>query len=157
MFYRCKRYNLKIKFFLTRTFFNRRFLDTLRSLLLAVKYYSNFNKRTFFIYCCILYIFFTCTCNSSSFRSAALKYQWMKGSSFLLSVLNKHFFVSAGGNLYFSEVQTSDDANYHCVVTLAALPGDSMATSQPPTETSLSMALNVIGESKSVFTVVIKS
>ena len=41
MFYRCKRYNLKIKFFLTRTFFNRRFLDTLRSLLLTVKYYSN--------------------------------------------------------------------------------------------------------------------
>ncbi|XP_022311293.1 contactin-like [Crassostrea virginica] len=85
-------------------------------------------------------------CNPPSHKPA-LKYQWMKGSSFLLSVLNKHFFVSAGGNLYFSEVQTSDDANYHCVVTLAALPGDSMATSQPPTETSLSMALNVIGES----------
>lgn len=80
---------------------------------------------------------------------ADLKYQWMKGSSFLLSVLNKHFFVSSGGNLYFSEVQSSDDAVYHCVVTLAALPGDTMATTQPPTETSLGMPLRVAGESKS--------
>lgn len=80
---------------------------------------------------------------------ADLKYQWMKGSSFLLSVLNKHFFVSSGGNLYFSEVQTSDDATYHCVVTLAALPGDTMATTQPQTETSMGMPLRVAGESKS--------
>ncbi|XP_061177623.1 contactin-like [Saccostrea echinata] len=85
-------------------------------------------------------------CNPPSHKPA-LTYQWMKGSSFLLSVLNKHFFVSAGGNLYFSEVQTTDAANYHCVVTLAALPGDTMATTQPPSETSLGMPLNVLGES----------
>lgn len=73
----------------------------------------------------------------------------MKENSFLLPVLNKHFFVSIGGNLYFSEVQSSDAAIYHCIVTLAALPGDTMATDQPPTETSMGMPLRVAGESKS--------
>lgn len=87
-------------------------------------------------------------CNPPSYKPN-LKYQWMKENSFLLPVLNKHFFVSIGGNLYFSEVQTSDAAMYHCIVTLAALPGDTMATDQPPTETSMGMPLRVAGESAS--------
>lgn len=72
----------------------------------------------------------------------------MKGTSFLIQALNSYFFLSADGNLYFSEVQQNDEGNYHCIVTLKAFPGDTLATDQPPTETSLDIKLDVLGDSK---------
>jgi hypothetical protein len=72
----------------------------------------------------------------------------MKGRSFLIQALNSYFFISADGNLYFSEVQQIDEGNYHCIVSLAASPGNRLATHQPPTETSLSIRLDVLGDSK---------
>lgn len=72
----------------------------------------------------------------------------MKGTSFLIQALNSYFFLSADGNLYFSEVQQNDEGNYHCIVTLKAFPDDTLATDQPPTETSLDIKLDVLGDSK---------
>lgn len=77
----------------------------------------------------------------------AVSYQWMKGTSFLIQALNSYFFLSADGNLYFSEVQQNDEGNYHCIVTLTAFPGDTLATDQPPSETSLEIKLDVLGDS----------
>ena len=77
----------------------------------------------------------------------AVSYQWMKGTSFLIQALNSYFFLSADGNLYFSEVQQNDEGNYHCIVTLTAFPGDTLATDQPPSETSLQIKLDVLGDS----------
>ena len=71
----------------------------------------------------------------------------MKGTSFLIQALNSYFFLSADGNLYFSEVQQNDEGNYHCIVTLTAFPGDTLATDQPPSETSLEIKLDVLGDS----------
>lgn len=83
-----------------------------------------------------------------TFVTTAVSYQWMKGTSFLIQALNSYFFLSADGNLYFSEVQQNDEGNYHCIVTLKAFPGDTLATDQPPTETSLDIKLDVLGDSK---------
>lgn len=75
----------------------------------------------------------------------------MKGTSFLIQELNSYFFLSADGNLYFSEVQQIDEGNYHCIVSLTASPGDRLATDQPPTETSLNIRLDILGDSKLIF------
>lgn len=82
------------------------------------------------------------------FVTTAVSYQWMKDTSFLIQALNSYFFLSADGNLYFSEVQQNDEGSYHCIVTLTAFPGDTLATDQPPTETSLEIKLDVLGDSK---------
>ncbi|XP_078334418.1 contactin-like isoform X2 [Crassostrea virginica] len=81
----------------------------------------------------------------------AVSYQWMKGTSFLIQALNSYFFLSADGNLYFSEVQQNDEGNYHCIVTLTAFPGDTLATDQPPSETSLEIKLDVLGDTAALY------
>ncbi|XP_062597983.1 contactin-like [Saccostrea cucullata] len=89
-------------------------------------------------------------CNPPTHKPA-ISYQWMKGRSFLIQSLNSYFFLSADGNLYFSEVQQNDEGDYHCIVTLKASPGDTLATSQPPTETSLSIRLDVLGDTAALY------
>lgn len=61
----------------------------------------------------------------------------------------KQLLLSVGGRQpIFSEVQQNDEGSYHCIVTLKAFPGDTLATDQPPTETSLDIKLDVLGDSK---------
>ena len=78
----------------------------------------------------------------------AANFQWQKGSEFLQTSLNQYYFLSSDGNLYFSEVQAQDSGYYHCLVTLASLPDETMWTSQPPSTTSKGIYLNVTGQSK---------
>lgn len=89
-------------------------------------------------------------CNPPTHKPA-VSYQWMKDTSFLIQALNSYFFLSADGNLYFSEVQQNDEGSYHCIVTLTAFPGDTLATDQPPTETSLEIKLDVLGDTAALY------
>lgn len=75
----------------------------------------------------------------------------MKANRFLRPEMNPHTFLSENGKLYFSEVQEADAADYHCIVTLVALPGQQLATAQPLTRNSLGIRLQVAGESRSYF------
>ncbi|XP_048236575.1 contactin-like [Haliotis rufescens] len=78
----------------------------------------------------------------------ALTYQWYKkdAAHFVRPELNDYQFISHNGNLYLSEAQQSDAGFYHCVVTLSVPSGQVMATSQPPSRTSLGIELKVGGE-----------
>ncbi|KAK3105596.1 hypothetical protein FSP39_001377 [Pinctada imbricata] len=89
-------------------------------------------------------------CYPPTFKPA-INYQWRRGNTFLQPTLNSYFFISENGNLYFSEVQNSDGGDYYCLVTLSALPGDELATSQPPTMTSMNIQMNVMGNTASDF------
>ncbi|XP_048781332.2 contactin-like isoform X2 [Ostrea edulis] len=89
-------------------------------------------------------------CNPPT-HTPAISYHWMKGTSFLIQELNSYFFLSADGNLYFSEVQQIDEGNYHCIVSLTASPGDRLATNQPPTETSLNIRLDILGDTAALY------
>lgn len=74
-----------------------------------------------------------------------LSYQWLKGNidNFIRPELNTYFFISANGNLYLSEVQSTDAGNYYCVVTLVPRVGERLSTAQPPSRTSLPIELRV--------------
>ncbi|KAJ8307147.1 hypothetical protein KUTeg_015231 [Tegillarca granosa] len=76
----------------------------------------------------------------------AVTYQWRKNGNFLFSELNHYYFLSAGGNLYFSEVQQSDEGDFHCIVTLAAGQGQTLSIDQPTSMISPKMHLTVTGE-----------
>lgn len=89
-------------------------------------------------------------CNFPTFKPAA-NFQWQKGSEFLQTSLNQYYFLSSDGNLYFSEVQAQDSGYYHCLVTLASLPDETMWTSQPPSTTSKGIYLNVTGQTAADF------
>ena len=77
---------------------------------------------------------------------AALVFQWMKGDRFIRPEMNQHTYLSENGNLYFSEVQAADAAEYTCIVTLTAPPDAVLATSQPLYGNSLGIQLNIDGE-----------
>ncbi|XP_025080702.1 contactin-like [Pomacea canaliculata] len=89
-------------------------------------------------------------CLPPSFNPA-LSFQWMKANRFLRPEMNPHTFLSENGKLYFSEVQDSDAAEYHCIVTLVALPGQILATAQPLYRNSLGIELRVQGDNPSQF------
>ncbi|XP_046576744.1 contactin-like [Haliotis rubra] len=87
------------------------------------------------------------TCKVPTYNPA-LTYQWYKNNAahFVRPELNEYQFISHNGNLYLSEVQQSDAGYYHCVVTLSVPSGQVLATSQPPSRTSLGIELKVGGE-----------
>ena len=60
--------------------------------------------------------------------------------------MNQHTFLSENGNLYFSEVQAIDAAEYTCIVTLTTSSDAVLASSQPLYGNSLGIQLNIAGE-----------
>ncbi|XP_046331627.2 contactin-like [Haliotis rufescens] len=92
------------------------------------------------------------SCNPPNFNPV-LRYQWFKDSAahFVRPNLNQYMFISNNGKLYFSETQQSDAGAYHCVVTLTAPLGQTVATTQPPSRTSLGIQLIVVGETANDF------
>ncbi|XP_067686212.1 contactin-like [Haliotis asinina] len=92
------------------------------------------------------------SCNPPNFNPV-VRYQWFKNSAahFVRPNLNQYMFISNNGKLYFSETQQSDAGAYHCVVTLTALLGQTVATSQPPSRTSLGIQLIITGETANDF------
>lgn len=76
---------------------------------------------------------------------AEVGYGWMKYSpgNFIRTDLLTHLFVSANGNLYFSDVTTSDAAVYYCMVKLMPPSGTPIATAQPPSRVSMAIELQV--------------
>ncbi|XP_033733167.1 contactin-like [Pecten maximus] len=85
-------------------------------------------------------------CNPPSHKPGAT-FQWMKqgskGVEFLMPQLNNYYFISQGGNLYFSEVQSVDSGYYFCSVTLSAGQTGTLATSQPTSALSRGIRLSV--------------
>lgn len=85
-------------------------------------------------------------CNPPSHKPGAT-FQWMrqgrKGLEFLMPQLNNYYFISQGGNLYFSEVQAVDDGYYYCSVTLSAGQTGTLATDQPTSGLSRGIKLSV--------------
>lgn len=77
---------------------------------------------------------------------AALVFQWMKDKRFIRPEMNQHTFLSENGNLYFSEVQAIDAAEYTCIVTLTTSSDAVLASSQPLYGNSLGIQLNIAGE-----------
>ncbi|XP_025082371.1 contactin-4-like [Pomacea canaliculata] len=65
--------------------------------------------------------------------------------------MNTYQFISRNGRLYFSETQLSDAGMYHCVITLTAPLGQSIATLQPPSKTSLGIELIIRGDTATDF------
>ncbi|XP_076455516.1 contactin-like [Babylonia areolata] len=89
-------------------------------------------------------------CSPPAYNPAVV-FQWMKDSQFIRPQMNPHTFLSENGKLYFSEVQSSDAAQYHCIITLVAPPGEVLATSQPQYRNSLGIPLNIYGENANKF------
>ncbi|XP_041371563.1 contactin-like [Gigantopelta aegis] len=91
-------------------------------------------------------------CNPPN-HNPAVRYQWYKNSAmnFVRPEMNHYLFISHNGKLYFSETQQLDAGNYHCVVTLTAPPGQKVATTQPPSRTSLGIQLVITGDTASDF------
>ncbi|OWF48663.1 contactin-like isoform X2 [Mizuhopecten yessoensis] len=89
-------------------------------------------------------------CNPPSHKPGAT-FQWMrdgkKGLEFLMPQLNNYYFVSQGGNLYFSEVQAVDTGYYYCSVTLSAGQTGTLTTDQPTSSLSLGIKLSVGSQS----------
>ncbi|XP_041371548.1 contactin-like [Gigantopelta aegis] len=87
------------------------------------------------------------TCNTPNFNPKVY-YQWYKNdiAHFIRPTLNPHTFISENGRVYISEVQKSDEGEYHCIVTLTAPYGEKLATTQPPSRNSLGIGLIVEGE-----------
>lgn len=89
-------------------------------------------------------------CNPPSHKPDAT-FQWMRfgkhGMEFLLPQLNNYYFISQGGNLFFSEVQATDTGYYYCSVTLSAGQTGSLATDQPVSALSLGIKLDVGSQS----------
>ncbi|XP_060075938.1 contactin-like [Ylistrum balloti] len=85
-------------------------------------------------------------CNPPSFKPGAT-FQWMRegknGLEFLMPQLNNYYFISQGGNLYFSEVQAVDSGYYYCSVTLSAGQTGTLATVQPTSSLSRGIRLSV--------------
>ncbi|XP_052816691.1 contactin-like [Mya arenaria] len=85
-------------------------------------------------------------CNAPSAKPA-LSYQWYKDDirNFVRPELNKYFFISDNGNLYFSEVQETDRGNYYCVVTLIPRVNEILISHQPVSRSSRPIELRIIG------------
>ncbi|KAL8624627.1 hypothetical protein ACOMHN_045162 [Nucella lapillus] len=81
----------------------------------------------------------------------AVVFQWMKEDRFLRPEMNPHTFLSENGKLYFSETQAADAADYHCMITLVALPGQRLATSQSQYRYSLGIPFRIEGEDANTF------
>ncbi|KAL5009483.1 hypothetical protein ScPMuIL_011788 [Solemya velum] len=86
-------------------------------------------------------------CNPPA-HNPAVKYGWFRDATrnFVRPELNLYLFLSANGNLYFSEVQQTDHGTYHCVVTLSGRPGDVVSSAQAPSHTG--MGINLIVKSQ---------
>ncbi|XP_048236544.1 contactin-5-like [Haliotis rufescens] len=91
-------------------------------------------------------------CNTPNFNPR-VSFSWYKGHAnhFIRPTLNPHTFISEKGGLYISEVQASDQGLYHCVVTLAAPFDQMLATTQPPSRTSLAIGFDVTGQNANDF------
>lgn len=91
----------------------------------------------------------------------AVSYQWFKNniSSFIRPEVQVHTFISNNGKLYFSELASSDDAIYYCVVSLTSQggTGNYIGATRDVSRTSLGFRLIVTSGGNSQFQPVIQN
>ncbi|KAK7493986.1 hypothetical protein BaRGS_00014868 [Batillaria attramentaria] len=99
-------------------------------------------------------------CPSINYRPA-VSYQWFKNdiTSFIRPEVQDHTFISNNGKLYFSELASSDDAIYYCVVSLTSQggTGNYIGASRDESRTSLGFRLHVTSGGNSQFQPVIQN
>nr|KAI8744128.1 contactin-3-like [Biomphalaria glabrata] len=75
-----------------------------------------------------------------------LHYAWYKSDmNFIRPELNSQYFLSKNGKFYISEVQSSDQGEYFCVVMMVPRSGQVLTETQAPSRTSLGIDLRVLG------------
>ncbi|KAH9507432.1 Contactin-5, partial [Bulinus truncatus] len=95
----------------------------------------------------VMYLGKMLTCNPPTARPDR-RFNWFKSNfNFIRPEFNPQYFISKDGNFYISEVHSSDQDEYFCIVILSARNGEVLAGQQPPVRTSLGINLKVRGES----------
>lgn len=90
-------------------------------------------------------------CNTIYLVTAAV-FNWQRGEKreYIFSSTTPYTFVSSNGQLYFSEVTRVDEGDYFCQITLTALSGTALGTSQAPSKTSLVITLSIMDQGTSL-------
>ncbi|XP_060078104.1 contactin-like [Ylistrum balloti] len=86
-------------------------------------------------------------CSNIKFKPAAV-FNWQRGEKkeYIFASTTPYTFISSNGQLYFSEVTRVDEGDYYCQITLTALSGTALGTSQAPSKTSLVITLSIIDQ-----------
>ncbi|KAK6970962.1 contactin, partial [Biomphalaria glabrata] len=99
----------------------------------------------------IMYMGKMITCNPPLAKPDR-RFNWFKRDfNFIRPEFNPQYFISKDGNLYISEVYTSDQDEYYCMVFLAPRNGEVLAGDQPPVRISLGINLRVRGENANTY------
>ncbi|OWF40587.1 contactin-like [Mizuhopecten yessoensis] len=86
-------------------------------------------------------------CSNIIYKPAAV-FNWQRGErrEYIFASTTPYTFISSNGQLYFSEVTRVDEGDYYCQITLTALSGIGLGTSQAPSKTSLVITLSIIDQ-----------